>query len=1234
MPTIPIQIVQADVLSGGRYGIVSGRLTGRVRAGVDVTAAVCHGIQLGIDAQAMANANATLNLLIVGGRAQGQLEAEAGVKAVARLEPNPFQTLGLSLEGGAYAYAAAAGSLAVYFTAEHVSRFANEQLTPLAADLLLIFAEELRVEVGVFGKVAASAAADGYLNAILDINNISAGFEISCGFNFGLGAGGGADAYADAGFNDLRRAVSRSSYRVSQALVEQIRTLNHPSAAYLAYAFDFCFPLLTMTAYDIGNKAHERKALLQPQHIAPIITNNLIESLQRSALQGLIDSAIDWLKNEVTRLYYRLSGVDLVEADLADIESNIDDLLQALAAGEQSLHQINTVIVAFSNIIDRLDGELLTPFKRPLTLFWCASVLSMRASKLLDGFYAELSGHSTAVGEVDMGLSGSQLPDAPDFVPAEIEQTLSSTGSAPLAQSLNSVDVSLAVDYLVAIGVAPLLQRHAPQFELFRLQLEQTFHLSAGDVLEDLIRSISSPQTRFEQLNSYQSFRQLVQQQLLEELIIGELLPSLKQHLAQHQLDELILYLDEVVEPSLTLVNDFLFSKLDELLITSDGAKPSSIRLQLANDITAGSGVVIYRILARNMVYFDRIFSDFFIDEGYASLNQLTQLVSDDEQPFFLHCQNVLQQNLPGRPDLSRHSAAVRELLLAITSTLAMQLGPSVMTTARRAELYELKRDVLLSMAGQIDNNSPLVVDQLIADIQNCLHLPNLPKAQRLTELLVEIQLDAVRIAAQHLAPALAEFYLALTLDALQQTRRSLNSFIQQLATIANQLIERIAQLTDRLRTTIERELNQLTNLIRLQTTRIQLQIASNWAQNLRLAIRLEAEQIVLDNIDDEAAQAAALAAFYVGDWLIIGPILDAVVDYIQPLLVNIIDRLDNFASAAGDSAQALLDWQAQVEAQVLALLSGIVTLSAERARDIVMDYVFPETLMDDIQTYLTQLRQLRRLQQEQALAQAELSLIEAQQQQAVSDLNAHQFDDQFNVEIVQPASTFERVYPASLTVVIRVSGSNWLQLTVAESSRIQLRLNGQPLPVDAQDWQFVSATNQYQLSWQSADGHEFVQGMNVLEVSWITGPLSTDHQRKTALFSVDLEQYVNPSDWHIEIDANPPGRDVDQEYAMLRWHGEQPTDLHHWQIQDLARHKYVFPELTLNPGQAVQIFTGGSPADDHIASDSELQRLHMGRRAAIWNNEGDTLLLINASGTQVASFSYPVATANLESVS
>ena len=103
-----------------------------------------------------------------------------------------------------------------------------------------------------------------------------------------------------------------------------------------------------------------------------------------------------------------------------------------------------------------------------------------------------------------------------------------------------------------------------------------------------------------------------------------------------------------------------------------------------------------------------------------------------------------------------------------------------------------------------------------------------------------------------------------------------------------------------------------------------------------------------------------------------------------------------------------------------------------------------------------------------------------------------------------------------------------------------------------------------------------------------------------------------------IAIDFDPPGRDLAGEHVLLQNLSTEPVDLTRWTLRDIAPvrpHVFTFPSLTLPPDGQVRVWTKSGTADP--------ANLFWKRKAAVWNNPGDTAILRDADGTEVGRFTY-----------
>lgn len=98
-------------------------------------------------------------------------------------------------------------------------------------------------------------------------------------------------------------------------------------------------------------------------------------------------------------------------------------------------------------------------------------------------------------------------------------------------------------------------------------------------------------------------------------------------------------------------------------------------------------------------------------------------------------------------------------------------------------------------------------------------------------------------------------------------------------------------------------------------------------------------------------------------------------------------------------------------------------------------------------------------------------------------------------------------------------------------------------------------------------------------------------------------------------IDFNPPGRDVDSEHVVIQNATVAAVNMAQWTLRDVANHVFTFPSFTLQPGSSVTVWTK--------AGTNDADNLFWGRRAAVWNNMGDTAILRDNNGSEVDRYVY-----------
>jgi micrococcal nuclease len=104
-----------------------------------------------------------------------------------------------------------------------------------------------------------------------------------------------------------------------------------------------------------------------------------------------------------------------------------------------------------------------------------------------------------------------------------------------------------------------------------------------------------------------------------------------------------------------------------------------------------------------------------------------------------------------------------------------------------------------------------------------------------------------------------------------------------------------------------------------------------------------------------------------------------------------------------------------------------------------------------------------------------------------------------------------------------------------------------------------------------------------------------------------------------VEADAEgPDNENPNGEWIELRNTSSQPVDLTGWVVRDEStRHRYAFAdEVVIAAGASLRLFSG-------TGTDTATERYWGKEGESVWNNDGDTVFVLDASGSTVASFPY-----------
>ena len=111
-------------------------------------------------------------------------------------------------------------------------------------------------------------------------------------------------------------------------------------------------------------------------------------------------------------------------------------------------------------------------------------------------------------------------------------------------------------------------------------------------------------------------------------------------------------------------------------------------------------------------------------------------------------------------------------------------------------------------------------------------------------------------------------------------------------------------------------------------------------------------------------------------------------------------------------------------------------------------------------------------------------------------------------------------------------------------------------------------------------------------------------------------QETLNPQiDIPIEIVSIIGAGTLSAEWVVVRNAGSEPLNLSGWQLKDSDRNVFIFPNLTLNSGGAVQVHT--------VSGTNTVIDLYWGQSDPVWQS-GEEAQLVDPSGNVRAVYTVP----------
>lgn len=1228
MPTVSGDIFSLGADAGFNEGWVKGRVGGGAAVTLTADAEVCHGINLQADIEAKAQIEGKLAVVLPSIRAEGQAFASAGIAGILKIDPNLFDKFGLTVNVEAAAEASAAAKLAIGLDAEYLAQYGLQVLDGLAAELFLAFLREVTIEAGVWGKASYSAMARGHLEingALFDDED--AGFTFAAGYAVGLKGGYGFDYFCGVNFDNVRRFYTFAVDRITQEIAGELRArLPRPMRPGVELV-ELLLPVGLHTAYDVGQRTALGSIGTPGEMVTPFLVA-FTETLQRYMIDKLAQAADQLLHELLDEVMIRLldDQIDAAERDV--IHTEVDALIALLGDGELEVDDLFAVTTHLLNMAEVAVDP--ATWRRPVTLMWSAAAAANAVRKLapasagVEGSFVGVSAHVRAFVR--------PMPDtAPNAVIDEYEATLGRAFPDPIG-------FDDAVDYLVAVAASDEIAGRIPLFgemlngllELFDALTPATVHITPGDVIEiALVGGTGHDVTNTDFYAELKTFCRARVDRILNELLV-------QASAAGPGGPDVDLYLEEAARPSLRLLTDFIFERFDAVAANPLGLDSASFLEGLAK----GVSLVLYKIFIHNLVVVEYVVTR----EAFAAVSQemseLEALVRAGAAADFIDAAGAhITEHLPVAPLQPNQVVALQHFLGEMLGAGAESFGPTVMTPARLEEARLLKRQLLLSLGGEIDWS--LDADFLRTTIQNFANctIGDPTSLWTLFQLQLAIMNDQGAIAMRRVPPALSAFLLALTQPSAEALQQHVTQF---LADLNGTLAAAAVLVGDLLRLAAEARARAREYATAWANTLDDLEAA------LKDPARVDEIMAALEQRGKDNLQAAANAVGGGGA----GPFIEAFMAVtfpaaalaIRPLVSAALLAVADAAGTLADIVRTALDADAAVaglEAAVIEALTGggvpaafnvvvtvgTQTLTALTGTDVetVTAAIVGEKAAADLTAAMTD-RQAE-LAEEAAAEAYDADPAHADYVAALDEVQTGASTGQAAIAIRAPVSLAASggepwLHPPQVAVSVALKHATPAYVTAGQGRRVKILVNGVDSPYLPTAWAYDAATRALTLDMTLLYPDRLRAGLNSVEV---TVAESADRLlREMVLFYVDPDAPLLPGALQILEDQsqfNAPGSDHVSalgEYVALRWTGVDPLAVTGWTLRDRgAHHRFRFPAVTLAPGAIVRVRTGGEPALD-TATD-----LHWGRRAAVWNNRGDSVFVLDENDVLRAQLSY-----------
>ena len=1225
MPELTAQGDFFDARAGAGFdeGYVSADVGAGIRASFGASAEFCHGIDLGVNADAVASALVDLKLLwLLVGKAEGSAIAGAGAEAKAKIDINLFETAGVSAAARAYAEASIAGRLSGGLTAEDVAKVARDYFNNLGYDIFVALLNEISAGGGVWGKLSASAMAKAEVEVICSLkDDANSGCVVNASAEAGLGAGGGYGFFLGFTFAQPKRFFLYAAERVTREFVgiakKAVPRQFQPAIDYL----ELLLPVSLSAAYEIGQ--HNARVFDDPEACVKLFVDCFVTQAQRFALDKVTDFGLQQLNDLLRSSLAEIASANLGQAERERAVALLNGIIELLQQRELHLNTLNELIEPLGEVLDLVLPAHRSEWEVGLSLVWFA-LAAVEAIRY--GFEtADASASASFLGLKTAPASG-QVITLIEPPPMVINAFRRVTGYVPTRFSFGD-----AFDYLIAqTGALDRITEVLPQTRTLLESLARCLGIAPDDVLRFLLTaSVGGDLSTTDLYLKIRDFTVDGIDNYVEANVIARLRRDARSD------PDLLRYVDQVIEPAFLLTRNFVFSRLDAIVAAPDIAGTALF----ARTFSTAASSLLFKLVTANFLVLVEIVLDHVLDSLHAGFEQLSERIRNSPSDRLVDAimQYLVEPWLPPFVDRAQVEPAGRKLAANLCEATAIGLGPAVISHQRRRELF----DAIAQSVRSIDRSAQIVrsrgaVDDEMEELCECFFIPDEDGMTRLFGWQTETLSRFLSTAAPLYSDALAIFMIEVTAKKVAELEDAARALVFG-------ILEAIRDLWEE----FQRRITELNEAIALAEAAA-LEAADALSAASRALKRSSTRDHILSELKKAGAKEARNAAKHAPGYDLLNAdgkraardaaefAFNTAFDLARPLLSLCLGVLGDLDALLAQALTSAVSFKKLIE-KIIDGITGDITDLIRASPIPLPNEIDVNDIIDGIEDSLRHFSPisdalkaaLEAAQNDQAAQRAKNDAAEKKDRafQAHRDKLAEQdqlIGTNVSIHIESPLPFFhgngnahrDWMYGRELPVWIKIDGARPSFVSPASTQRVFVALNGNELRIPQGDWSFDGDALLLR-TILAPPAVRFKSGINILECSVMSGAEGQPKRSKVAFcMSSDL---VSPQGIAVNDKLsvfNSPSNDhvtVKQECVALKNSSRSSLSLQGWRLLDRKNHIYEFPDIAIAPKRTISIHTG--------AGRNGGGKYYWGRKRAVWNNDGDFVFLINPDG--ILSYCY-----------